>query len=248
MYESKNMADVAVVAQHEFPEDRAVGLLMDAEYDDVELASAAPAEPLAARAPAPEFHLPQVGDLQQQVSDSAHQAVGKGRETAVLALELAKRQLHDQLTAQKIRVSESLGGIRQTFDSVGKSLEDTGQPAIAGYSRCLGSGVDRAASYLRRADIEEIAHDAQDFARKNPALIIGAAFLLGVALGRFFKSSESNLKSDALVRIYPTVGDSDPHRAGAHADLDGDGKCNFGTRPVAAHDYVPGGVLGGATA
>jgi hypothetical protein len=47
----------------------------------------------------------------------------------------------------------------------------------------------RVAEHIRQRGTEEIIHDIAAFAQRRPAVFIGAAFLVGVGIGRFLKSS-----------------------------------------------------------
>lgn len=49
--------------------------------------------------------------------------------------------------------------------------------------------LQRVAQYIRRRGTEELIHDVVIFAKHRPAIFIGGAFLLGVGIGRFLKSS-----------------------------------------------------------
>jgi len=225
-----------------FNEKENSALLEDAERDENDLAAVAPP------APTPDFHLPAMSEVKQQVGDSASQALSQAKQTAGQALDIARRQAHDQLTAQKIRAADSLGGVKESFLQVGTALDNSGQPAIGEYSRAIGDQVSRASQYLRDTEIEQLGRDAQAFAQQNPAIVIGGAFLLGFALARFFKSSEANVKSEALVPIYGPTSVETPRLIAGRTDIDLDDAFSEAALPVSAHDYVPGGVLGGAPA
>jgi hypothetical protein len=49
--------------------------------------------------------------------------------------------------------------------------------------------VERVANYLRERDFHQLVNDAEDFARRSPAVFLGSAFVLGLAASRFLKSS-----------------------------------------------------------
>jgi hypothetical protein len=49
--------------------------------------------------------------------------------------------------------------------------------------------VERVSGYLREKDIDQLVREAEDFARRQPALFLGGAFALGVLGARFLKSS-----------------------------------------------------------
>ena len=49
--------------------------------------------------------------------------------------------------------------------------------------------LDRFSTRLRERNVSELLHDAQQLARRQPALFIGGAFVLGLLGARFLKSS-----------------------------------------------------------
>jgi hypothetical protein len=49
--------------------------------------------------------------------------------------------------------------------------------------------VERLASYVASADLSHLGDDVQRFARDKPLFFFGGAFILGLAAGRFMKSS-----------------------------------------------------------
>ncbi len=48
--------------------------------------------------------------------------------------------------------------------------------------------LSQAAQHLRHTDISTLAQEAGDFAKRNPALVLGGAALIGFAAARFLKA------------------------------------------------------------
>ena len=237
--------------------------LNSAEIDDNDLAAnntaptafAAPTPPPAPQAPpappAPEFHLPAVNDIKQQVGDTATQAISQAKDSAGQALGVARKQVTDQLTTQKNRAADSLGGIKTSFQQIGDTFATNGVPVVGDYAHSLSDQVDKVAGYLRDSDLETLGRDAQAFARQNPAVVIGGAFLVGIALARFFKSSETNVQSTALVPVSTSTAAFNPTNVTPpteRQDVDLDEAFTPGVHPITGNGYVSGGVLGGAPA
>jgi len=68
-------------------------------------------------------------------------------------------------------------------------MRQSGQSVFGDYADSLAGQVDRAVTYLRENDVDDLTAQIEDAARKQPALFIGGAFVLGIALARFLKSS-----------------------------------------------------------
>jgi hypothetical protein len=83
------------------------------------------------------------------------------------------------------RVSRLAGALLQAAHALDEDQEPLGRYAVSAAGR-----VDGFARYIREADFERLAGDAEAFARRHPAVFIGGAFMAGLVLARFLKSTE----------------------------------------------------------
>jgi hypothetical protein len=84
--------------------------------------------------------------------------------------------------------------------AIGRAAEDLDrhdQPMLAGYARRLGEGVEQASHTLHDKGVDELLGMVGDFARRQPALLIGGAALLGFVASRFAKASAQHDYSSA---------------------------------------------------
>lgn len=121
----------------------------------------------------------QVRQVKEQVVDQAKNTLRQARERATSSLTDSKRQAADQV-----------GGIATALHSASRHLRDEQQERIAGLADGFADQVEQVAAYLRDADFQRVARDVEGLARRQPALIYGAAFALGLLGARFLKSSE----------------------------------------------------------
>lgn len=96
---------------------------------------------------------------------------------------------YEQFDTQKQRATNNLGHLASAVRGVTQSLRDSGQSGLADYANRAADGLERWSTVLQRQDPEQALRELQSFARRNPALFLGAAFGVGVLAGRFFKSS-----------------------------------------------------------
>jgi ElaB/YqjD/DUF883 family membrane-anchored ribosome-binding protein len=96
-----------------------------------------------------------------------------------------------QLTTQKGRVTDSLTSLAQAVRQSTDSLRGQ-QPAVAQYAEKAAGQLERLSNRLRDRDVKDLVQDAQQFARRQPAIFIGAAFAAGLLAARFMKSSSNN--------------------------------------------------------
>ena len=69
-------------------------------------------------------------------------------------------------------------------------LRSDNQDRVADLTDGLADQVERLSSYLRDRDFADFRRDAEDFARRQPAVAVGIALALGLIGARFLKSSQ----------------------------------------------------------
>ena len=94
-----------------------------------------------------------------------------------------------QLETQLDRATDSLGGLTAALRQTGDQFKGQNIPFVPDYAEQFAGQLDRVSAYLKDNDVEQLARDAESFARRNPALFIGGAFLLGIGIARFIKAS-----------------------------------------------------------
>lgn len=120
---------------------------------------------------------------------SGNQAPGTdGQGIAQTLRDTTYRQLDDQ----KARASDTLGSLAGAVRGMTQPLRDSGQTNIADYVNNAADGIERWAGSLKQQNVNDALRAAQQFARRQPALFIGAAFTAGMLAARFLKSSGDN--------------------------------------------------------
>jgi hypothetical protein len=177
--------------------------------------------------------------LKEQAKDAGQHLVEKYKGPALDAVDRAKTQVKDQLSGQMDKAADTLGSATRALESTGQQFRDQNLAIVADYADSFASQVQRATNYLRDKNIEEVGRDIEQFARQNPAVFIGGAFLLGVAAARFLKSSEAPSPMDAFSRERMS-GSYQSNAAGMLPAPESNHADEFGARPLTAHNYVPG--------
>jgi len=133
-----------------------------------------------------------VVDKAQVVAEKAQEKVS---DTASAAKEQAKRaatQVTDQAKSTvDTRMADAAGGIDSVADAVRKTSHEIGSEneMVGRYGERIAEQLDGISSYLNEKGVEDVLTDLQDFARRQPAVFLGGAFMLGMVVGRFVRSS-----------------------------------------------------------
>jgi len=91
----------------------------------------------------------------------------------------------------KSRATETIDGLARAVHDAAGNLEQQVSPQVAQYAHRAADALDSLSSSLRNKSVDELVDDARSFARRSPAVAIGAAVAVGFALARFLKATQS---------------------------------------------------------
>jgi len=114
-------------------------------------------------------------EAKQKLADAA----GRATDKVASGLDTGKARAADELC----RVADAL---RQTGD---KLRSDNAGAAVDDYIASAASQVDRFSTYVRSTSVRDMVSNVERFARQQPTLFVGGAFMLGLIGARFLKSS-----------------------------------------------------------
>jgi hypothetical protein len=150
------------------------------------------------------FYNPQQTSPQQQIARAAESAnkaaarLGEGAEHATSVAIEKVRQVRDEaqsgIEQQRAEVADRirrLGGVLRAGSESLRADDPLAQQLFAS----AGDRIDQVAEYLGSVTPRELANDITSLARSRPGLFFGGSFILGLALGRFVKSSASGTPS-----------------------------------------------------
>lgn len=130
--------------------------------------------------------------------------IDEAKEKARQAASDAQRKVSDELRTRvdstRTKAADALGSVAQALTTSVQQLRSDNQGIPGDYVERAGNQIRRASDYLRNTNTDDLVRNAEDFARRQPAVFLGGAFVLGFLAARLVKSSQS-----------PSVGGTIPH-------------------------------------
>lgn len=138
--------------------------------------------------------------LQQSASGVANQVQQAAGTLAGQAGDTAHVVLKDQRT----NAAQSLNTVSNAISQVGQQLSQNDQTApIAGVIGAAADQVQNVANYLEHHNVQQIVDEVRGFARREPALFLGGAFLVGLLAARFLKASSEQQQQEQFQQTQP---------------------------------------------
>ena len=124
---------------------------------------------------------------------SASDLLQHAKQTTSDVVDQVQEQAGSRLNRQKDEAAKDLQRLAGAVRRMGDELNGGEQGPLAQYAAQYGQkaaqGIERFTNYLRNTDAKQLVSEIENFGRRQPALLIGGAFLLGLAGARFLKSS-----------------------------------------------------------
>jgi hypothetical protein len=126
------------------------------------------------------------GSAREQIREVKDQVVGQAKNT----FQQVKERAGSSLGESKGQFADQIGAMAEALRRTTEHLRSEDQTRIAGLTETLARQVDQVATYLRTKDAAAMRQDLENIARRQPAIAIGGALVLGLIGARFLKSSE----------------------------------------------------------
>jgi ElaB/YqjD/DUF883 family membrane-anchored ribosome-binding protein len=127
-------------------------------------------------------------------------------------MDRVRQGANTQLSTQKNRATDGLGNVAQAVRQTTQHLREQQHDTIARYVDQAADQLERMSDRLRQKDVGQLLQDAQQFARRRPAVFIGSAFAVGLLGARFLKSSRDRNGNSGRTSYASTGGSyTDPY-------------------------------------
>jgi ElaB/YqjD/DUF883 family membrane-anchored ribosome-binding protein len=120
-------------------------------------------------------------------TSSGSQGPERLQQAASGIIDQAGRTAETQASRTMDRAGDALQEVARVVRDSGNQLREQ-RPEIAGLADTAAERVEQVSSYLREHDAREIMTEAERFARRQPALVVGGGLALGLLIGRVLRS------------------------------------------------------------
>ena len=164
-------------------------------------------------------------------------AAGRSRAFSERARSSAIEKTEEARDKAQRSLQEGREKIAQRVENLGSALragtdELSEDELLSRYIEGAAERVDRLASYMRSADPRDAVRDVEDLARRSPLVFYGAAFAIGLAAGRFLKSSGSRSPEGEETSSEPSF--RSRREASTTSPGLGDQRPGFGSQPASS--------------
>jgi len=171
--------------------------------------------------------------MRQDMGDSATQgssagtgsAMDEAREKARQAAGNAQQKISEELRSRvdtsRTRAADALGSVASALSQSGERLRSENQAMPSDYVVRAGDQIRRASDYLRNTDTDEMVRSAEGYARRQPAVFLGGAFLLGFLAARLVKSGQETNVGGSIPRDRSLVTQDSTFRGDREASVSG---------------------------
>jgi hypothetical protein len=130
-------------------------------------------------------------DASGTTGTETHPLAETGKEAGQRAGQLVERGAQLGITQADRGLVQAATGVESVADSIRRVSADmeSDQPQIAEFASTAADQAEALAGYLRENDVRQIIDNVESFARRQPLVFLGGAFLLGIAASRFIKAA-----------------------------------------------------------
>lgn len=125
------------------------------------------------------------------IKEEASKKAAELSDTARVYAGQAGDKAKDAASKGKTLAADGLTSMSKAFSDVAPQVEERFGATYGDYARRASAKIDQAATALNEKSVEELAESARETVRKNPAIAVGAAAVVGYMLSKLFSSSNS---------------------------------------------------------
>ncbi|KTE24376.1 MULTISPECIES: hypothetical protein [unclassified Sphingopyxis] len=155
---------------------------------------AAPARKPAAKKVAAKDHpiRDQLAATRDTIKSEASKKAASLKDEATTLANQASAKARDAATKGKDKAAEAVGNLAKLLEDGAGTVDSKFGKQYGDYARSAAATVAGLASSLDKKDLDELAASTRDLVKKNPAIAVGAATVVGFVLARLLKGGSSS--------------------------------------------------------
>ncbi len=126
----------------------------------------------------------------KEMADDAKRSAGK-------ILNQAKERAATLAQEQKQSAAQHIGRYGTALRDSARSVEQD-DPNVAYFANRAAERIEKVADYVRSTDLDGLRRDAEDIARRHPALFMGGMLIAGIVLGGVIKASAATIREEGI--------------------------------------------------
>jgi hypothetical protein len=140
---------------------------------------------------------PSQGEGSTERPSSVKQVASDAKRSAGNMLNQAKERASSMAQEQKQSAAQHIGRYGSALRDSARSVEQE-DPNVAYYANRAAEGIEKVADYVRSTDLAGLQRDAEDIARRHPALFMGGMLLAGIVVGGLVKASAATAREASM--------------------------------------------------
>ena len=153
---------------------------------------AAPARKAAAAKSAEHPIRDQLAATRDTIKSEASKKAASLKDEATTLKNQASAKARDAATKGKDRAAEAVGSLAKLLEDSAGTVDTKFGKQYGDYARSAATTVAGLATSLDKKDLDELAASTRDMVKKNPAIAVGAATVIGFVLARMLKGSSND--------------------------------------------------------
>ena len=137
---------------------------------------------------------PESGGTEAPEQSRTAKATSLATEAATRQMQKTRERIEDRISEQREQVSSRVRALGRALRGAGEVMEEDELAAHA--LRYASEKIERVAGYMAELSPNRVADDLRGVAKGHAGWFYGSAFALGLALGRFARSSEDEGTQD----------------------------------------------------
>ena len=132
-------------------------------------------------------------EVERQASSDLEDGRKRLEEAARDATETGKQKLE----AQGERAASGVDDFADAVESAASRLSELEHQGLADFANQLASSLSNMSNTLREKNVDDLAREVKNLARRNPAMFLLGSVAVGLGLSRFAKASSKRRSDDA---------------------------------------------------